>query len=637
MPCSAASGATDELTTIGSNELAELRQSKQKLEQLTSDKEKAHQTAFTNLQSERANELEAGLKLRAELVAKHTAQVETMMDEVEREKVSKAETVAELEAAQSAAAQAHEDATREHEVAVSTIAVREAKLQEELESTRSSMVKELEEAAEHAAGQDKRLAALNNELAASTEDSERHKHNRNAELQLTKNQLELVGQRASIATVSTAAEIADLRNSLSRVSEAHTKELERSRSTATQGTREAVAVAQHEMELQHAAVLAERDGRIGHLEKLLPAAIAVADQNKAEMRQQLALTPQRPSAPPASPAAVFSAKRLAMRKSSRTPSLLSKRGISSSQETGEGLQRIKEIEENDAQTLQAFQLQQQIAKELQSEVARAQQAEAKAREAVERRLAEQEKQHRVEVEAVQKRYEKTDVGQVDQPDIASIKTAVAAADAKAVDKIEALKKAHTDTVAQLNSQLAQERRVGESMRDETKHLTVRHAAKLQDMVDVMGLEQENTVAAMEEVHGKVVQAHELTIQEQQTAMAQQVAREATLQAELERTRSSLVTELQDALATADGNAARLAAMDSELVSSTGHAQQNERQLGMELQRAREQLRLAGQQAASVDAAQAAQIAELQVSMFVPGHCLRGMCSMWNYSNTLKRA
>eukprot|EP01048_Picozoa_sp_COSAG05_P011905 COSAG05_NODE_1155_length_5690_cov_39.512788_3_plen_635_part_00 len=633
MPCSAASGATDELTTIGSNELAELRESKQKLEQLTSDKETAHQTAFTNLQSERANELEAGLKLRAELVAKHTAQVETMMDEVEREKVSKAETVAELEAAQSAAAQAHEDATREHEVAVSTIAAREAKLQDELESTRSSMVKELEEAAEHAAGQDKRLAALNNELAASTEDSERHKQNLNAELQLTKNQLELVGQRASIATVSTAAEIADLRNSLSRVSEAHTKELERSRSTATQGTREAVAVAQQEMELQHAAVLAERDARIGHLEKLLPTAIAVADQNKAEMRQQLALTPQRPSAPPASP---FSAKRLAMRKRSRTPSLLSKRGTSSSQETGESLQRIKEIEENDAQTLQAFQLQQQIAKELQSEVARAQQAEAKAREELERRLAEQEKQHRVEVEAVQKRFEKTDVGQVDQPDIASIKTAVAAADAKAVDKIEALKKAHTDTVAQLNSQLAQERRVGESLRDETKQLTVRHAAKLQDMVDVMGLEQENTVAALEEVHGKVMQAHELTIQEQQTAMAQQVAREATLQAELERTRSSLVTELQDALATADGNAARLAAMDSELVSSTAHAQQSERQLGMELQRAREQLRLAGQQAASVDAAQAAQIAELQVSMFVTVHCLRGMCSMWNYSNTLKR-
>ena len=90
---------------------------------------------------------------------------------------------------------------------------------------------------------------------------------------------------------------------------------------------------------------------------------------------------------------------------SRTPSLLSKRGTSSSQETGESLQRIKEIEENDAQTLQAFQLQQQIAKELQSEVARAQQAEAKAREELERRLAEQEKQHRVEVEAVQKRYD----------------------------------------------------------------------------------------------------------------------------------------------------------------------------------------------------------------------------------------
>ena len=55
--------------------------------------------------------------------------------------------------------------------------------------------------------------------------------------------------------------------------------------------------------------------------------------------------------------------------------------------------------------LQKVKLQQQFVQELQSEVARAQQAEAKAQEELERRLAEQEKQHRVEVEAVRKRYD----------------------------------------------------------------------------------------------------------------------------------------------------------------------------------------------------------------------------------------
>ena len=138
-----------------------------------------------------------------------------------------------------------------------------------------------------------------------------------------------------------------------------------------------------ELHKKHVAALAERNERIVELEKALPAALAKAEQLEAQR-----LTPQRPHAPSSASHSVRKGSRI----SATNKALLAQHGASGSgtpqhKQGEEGLRRIQEIKEIEAQTLH------ERATDLEAELELAQLVQDRTRQKFERRLAKMRQAH----------------------------------------------------------------------------------------------------------------------------------------------------------------------------------------------------------------------------------------------------
>ena len=264
-----------------------------------------------------------------------------------------------------------------------------------------------------------------------------------------------------------------------------------------------------ELHKKHVAALAERNERIVELEKALPAALAKAEQLDAQR-----LTPQRPHAPSSASHSVRKGSRI----SATNKALLAQHGASGGgtpqhKQGEEGLRRIQEIKEIEAQTLQAFTLEQTIAKELQLELAQAVRAEAQTRKEMEQRLVDLDARHQTEIDATRQHFEKAS------------ETAGRQRDEAAQMRLTQLK---------LQSQMAEQ---SERAQQQHANEVARHTAQVEKIVEEVEREKQQSNAKLStELHAhhsaatRAQEAH-------QAAVSQMAAKEKMFQEQLESTRT----------------------------------------------------------------------------------------------------